>query len=942
MRNPAHPMPAMRAHARIRGWAASAVLVGLGVVALLPTACGSGPALSDTPPGGSLDGSLSGGGCSHPQAGCACDKAGAVADCGKVEVRAGSYVQCSMGKITCDGNKWGACIGDLVTTRAFSGGGLRLQSLGSSMPCGNPCDPYCNGFSDNPGGLAPDSGLVVGEGGLTIPSDGGVAVSGGNSSVNTSGPDGLNHCLGAVNSLTNPCNVAPGPYRNCQQDFHCTATNSCQWNVPSNYVDPACNGVDLTVGAGCDLGGGGYSLPVCNRGNQALPTGNVLTIQFQAASAWAAACPDLGTAYACTHTLVAPLGPGQCVNVTGCARPAGPTYAIVNGHMTISECAGAGGCLNNSAAVDDTLVGCNACACPSGDGTLVGKILDPANLRPVYGVAVYVPVGSVAAFTPGIGCDTCSNIFGTASTSAVTAADGTFRLTGIPAGANFPLVIQLGRWRRQFTVPAIAACGTATLSAAQGHLPAHHAKGIAGTDEQTDTANPDIPKMALVIGNGDASECLFAKMGLSPATEFGAPGGTAPIELYEYALSNGVTGAPGAFSGLGQKYPSAGAADALLANSANLNNYNILVVPCTNQPTVNPTVGMQTNLETWVNKGGRLFTSHKGPYDWIHYPLGNSFDTVVTWANVDPWNSPPDTTDRSSTNSLTDTINTGFADGKAMADWMQAAWPAPGGPGGALPAYAQLPLPDYRHDVASVGANGLSWISGSSTGPGSGAGVSQVNIFSFDAPVGAAAASQCGRVVAPFMHVSSASDPTKTFPAGCPAGGAAGALGPQELAFEFMLFESMNCLAPTPTPPPPSNNLNPASFTRDYHAVCPAGTHVVWQLFEWEANVPPNTNVTFTGQTAPDTDGGPGTYGPSVPIGMATNANTGTAGTMFYSDACTVDQHLQNLTALSCPGVSPPQRSQDWLRVTMTLNPAGPISPALLQWTQTYDCPPSE
>ena len=133
-----------------------------------------------------------------------------------------------------------------------------------------------------------------------------------------------------------------------------------------------------------------------------------------------------------------------------------------------------------------------------------------------------------------------------------------------------------------------------------------------------------------------------------------------------------------------------------------------------------------------------------------------------------------------------------------------------------------------------------------------------------------------------------------------------------------------------------------ATYSRTYTAACPLGKVPVWQTFQWQASVPANTSIVFQAQTAQDTLGSPGIYGPAVPIGTANNANTGTSTpTQWVTDTCSVDQHLRNLsTPVSCPGVSPSQVSQVWLKVDMTLysNPEQTMSPSLYGWKQTFDC----
>ncbi|MEI8254074.1 MAG: hypothetical protein WCJ30_00210, partial [Deltaproteobacteria bacterium] len=83
---------------------------------------------------------------------------------------------------------------------------------------------------------------------------------------------------------------------------------------------------------------------------------------------------------------------------------------------------------------------------------------------PLYGAVVYIPNGRVEAFTPGVTCDQCGAIAsGDPLVQAATGYDGRFTLTNVPVGDNIPLVIQLGRWRRQVRIPHVTACATLDL-----------------------------------------------------------------------------------------------------------------------------------------------------------------------------------------------------------------------------------------------------------------------------------------------------------------------------------------------------------------------------------------------------------------------------------------------------------------------------------------------
>jgi len=75
-----------------------------------------------------------------------------------------------MGQRTCEGGKWGACIGDSISTLRLPATQKRPLGLGTGMTCpDNPCDPYCRVVLDTPDGLSlPDAGPFTADGGLQL------------------------------------------------------------------------------------------------------------------------------------------------------------------------------------------------------------------------------------------------------------------------------------------------------------------------------------------------------------------------------------------------------------------------------------------------------------------------------------------------------------------------------------------------------------------------------------------------------------------------------------------------------------------------------------------------------------------------------------------------------------------------------------------------------
>jgi hypothetical protein len=152
--------------------------VARGIVVVALVGCGSPrpDALGD--PLGGPD-SSAGNACANPSAmGCPCAQVGQTAACGEVVEKTGTYVTCSMGNVTCDGNTWGPCLGNTIVSKslappaAHASSGLHFTSLGTGGACPagtNPCDPSCNQTSDDPTtGFVPPAGFATGPSGLVL------------------------------------------------------------------------------------------------------------------------------------------------------------------------------------------------------------------------------------------------------------------------------------------------------------------------------------------------------------------------------------------------------------------------------------------------------------------------------------------------------------------------------------------------------------------------------------------------------------------------------------------------------------------------------------------------------------------------------------------------------------------------------------------------------
>jgi len=370
----------------------------------------------------------------------------------------------------------------------------------------------------------------------------------------------------------------------------------------------------------------------------------------------------------------------------------------------------------------------------------------------------------------------------------------------VPVGNAIPIVFQIGRFRREVSLPTVVACTDNVLPADLARLPRNQAEG-------------DLPYIAIATGGCDPLECLLERMGIDP-NEFTEPSGAGRVAYYQ-----GYGGSP-LGAGPVPWY------DLLVGSLSTLQKYDLVFLPCQcgleygSAPS-----GSHDALRGYAAVGGRIFTSHWGR-EWIENGPNPVFPGVATWAGplyglADP---------------LEVHADVATPKGVAFHDWLVAS--------GATDPFDQTPS---RYDVRSVIAPTVPLASAfSDNNPAHGT-PDNITDLSFDTPLGVAQSQKVGRAVYADTHASAAAlDDLKPhqFPDWC----STVPLTPQERALEFLIFDLSACVQPTNPPLPPYQT--PVTFVRDYEGSCPAGKGPVWHFFDWETVTPKDSSIDFTVQTA--------------------------------------------------------------------------------------------
>ncbi len=288
-----------------------------------------------------------------------------------------------------------------------------------------------------------------------------------------------------------------------------------------------------------------------------------------------------------------------------------------------------------------TGIACQKASCSGGYTTNIsGKVYAPNGKLPLYNVIVYVPNAPLDPLPKGATCDKCGSLAsGSPIVTTLTNYKGEFTLKDVPYGKSIPLVMQLGKWRRQITVDVAPCVDNPITDANLTRLPKKQSEG-------------NMPKIAVTVGGCDKLSCMLPKVGID-ASEFGVDGTTKAVHFYKPDSGFLLDGPAGMKS-----------ARVLWDDPAKLKQYDMAIFSCecSEMPTTKGTTSYAA-VNEYLNAGGRIFTTD---YQYLWYK--QSPDPAMRSVMPIPGGAP--------TGGNPVQLNTAFPKGKALADWLKFVDPA--------------------------------------------------------------------------------------------------------------------------------------------------------------------------------------------------------------------------------------------------------------------------
>jgi hypothetical protein len=414
--------------------------------------------------------------------------------------------------------------------------------------------------------------------------------------------------------------------------------------------------------------------------------------------------------------------------------------------------------------IECNVVNCGAMGMPP--TSIVGTVFAPNGTLPLNGVQVYVPRDlPLPPFAEGATCDRCSpDLPGSPVVAAVSDAQGNFRLDNVPAGADVPLVVTTGKWRRITTISQVSQCQDNMVGANDARLPKNKGEG-------------EIPKIAITTGDADSLECLVRKLGIDDA-EITNDAGTGRIHLFRGDGVSQINGG-GTLS----------AATGFWNSTASLARYDIVFLSCEGSQqsgAANKTQNDLDAMEAYANMGGRVFASH-----WHNIWFGGNFQDDNP-GNLDPviarW-APIATCTASDGNPGNPVLidEQSNPKGTLFADWMVNV--------GGSTTRGEFSLTggtDRRTALTLDTAQAERWVQTRNAGSNPAMGGPQM--FQFTTPIDVTPDQRCGKAVFTDMHVTGTSNVGNAFPNSCPGGAGDLTLTAQEKALAFMFFDIASCV----------------------------------------------------------------------------------------------------------------------------------------------------
>jgi hypothetical protein len=240
---------------------------------------------------------------------------------------------------------------------------------------------------------------------------------------------------------------------------------------------------------------------------------------------------------------------------------------------------------------------------PTGFTDLHGTVYAPSNAFPIPGALVYVTDGDGSTIPDEVFCYDCEDM--TAKKWTLTAADGSWTLEDVPAGAH-NIVTRKGFFQRQ---RVIVVTGAANQQIPDEYTTLPGEKSGDGLDQ--------IPNYAVLLNWYDRSEDLLAKLGLA---ELGGDGHFVP-GTEEFDVYNDEETAPSAL----------GSSSMIFESQETIGHYHMVFFPCICNNL--GTAFVQSHVEMlrqYVADGGKLYGSCWAS-QWAEFP----FPEYIEFAGAD-------------------------------------------------------------------------------------------------------------------------------------------------------------------------------------------------------------------------------------------------------------------------------------------------------------------